>query len=238
MVLCLLASEFRSATRIPDCIRCLILRIAKSKMAKLTMVRGSLSFASSSSLMSETNDITAVLQRINRGEPGARESLLRLVESELHLIAERYMRRERPDHTLEATVLVDDAFLRLFGEGANLTWENRTHFYRAAAKAMRQLLIDHARHKKAAKRPPPDRKLSPEALSYVAADAPETDWLALHEALEKLAGLDARQCQVVELHYFSGHTMNETARVLGISLTTAKEEWTAAKAWLHRELSR
>ena len=188
--------------------------------------------------MSQSDDITAVLQRINRDEQGARETLIRLVESELRVIAEGYMRRERPDHTLQATVLVDDAFLKLFGEGANLNWDNRTHFYRAAAKAMRHILIDHARQKKAAKRPPPDRRVSPDALADAAADAPATDLLALNEAVEKLARLDSRQCHVVELHHFGGYTLNETARILGISLTTAKEEWTAAKAWLHRELSR
>jgi RNA polymerase sigma-70 factor (ECF subfamily) len=188
--------------------------------------------------MSRPDDITTVLQKVNHDEQGARDALIRLVETELREIAEAYMRRERPDHTLQATVLVDDAFLKLLGDGSNLNWESRTHFYRAAAKAMRHILIDHERGKRAAKRPPRNQKLSPDVLVDVVADSPRIELLALNEAIEKLGRLDRRQCEVVELHHFAGYTLEQAATILGISLGTAKGEWTAAKAWLHREMTR
>jgi RNA polymerase sigma factor (TIGR02999 family) len=188
--------------------------------------------------MCRPEDITTVLQRVNRDEQGANDALIHLVETELRRIAEAYMRRERPDHTLQATVLVDDAFLKLLGDGADFNWESRTHFYRAAAKAMRHILIDHERGKRAAKRPPRNRRLTPDVLADVVADPPRIDLLALNDAIEKLAGLDPRQCNVVELHHFGGYSLEQTASLLGISLGTAKGEWTAAKAWLHRELTR
>ncbi|MBI3861071.1 MAG: RNA polymerase subunit sigma-70 [Planctomycetia bacterium] len=187
--------------------------------------------------MSQSDDITTVLERINRDEQGARDALIPLVEIELRAIAEAYMRRERVDHTLQATALMDDAFLKLLGDGANLTWESRTHFFRAAAKAMRHILIDHERGRRSAKRPPGRKRLSPDVLVDAVAAAPQVDLLALNEAIENLALLDPRQAEVVDLHHFGGYTLDETARMLGISLGAAKGEWAAAKAWLHRELS-
>jgi len=187
--------------------------------------------------MSQSEDVTALLERIKRREPDAREALVRVVENRLRHIAQSYLRRERPDHTLQATVLVDDACLQLLGDAAKLDWENRAHFYRAAARAMRHILIDHERGKQAAKRPPRRLRQPLEGEPVAALGPAPIDVLALHEALEKLAKLDPRQSEVVELHHFGGYTLEETARMLDVSLSTAKAEWTFAKAWLHRELS-
>jgi RNA polymerase sigma factor (TIGR02999 family) len=190
-----------------------------------------------SSTMGGPDDITAILQRIGH-DRSARDALFRLVEAELRKIAEAYMRSERADHTLQVTALLDDAFLKLIGDGTNLNWESRTHFYRAAAKAMRHILIDHERSKRAAKRPPRNRKLSPDVLVDIVTDPADIDLLALNEAIEKLTRLDPRQGDVVELHHFGGYTLEQVAPMLEISTAAAKGEWTAAKAWLHRELDR
>lgn len=187
--------------------------------------------------MSKPSDITILLERVAGGDGEAIEALVRLVEHELHKIADGYMRRERADHTLQATVLVDEACIQLFGENANLDWESRTHFYRAAAKAMRHLLIDYERRRRASRRPPPEARQTLEALANAAGRESHAELISLNEALERLAQLDPRQCEVVELHHFGGFSIAETAKILGISPSTVKGEWATAKAWLHRELS-
>ncbi len=178
-----------------------------------------------------SQDITTILGRIERGETEARSELFRRVEEELRVIGRAYLRQERPDHSIEATMLVDDAFMRLVG---NTPLQDRTHFYRAAARAMRHILIDHARQHD--RRPQGHREVvEPNELFT---SPLSTDLLALDEALKKLANLDSRQVEVVELHHFGGRTMDETAEILGVSRSTIKNDWAFAKAWLHRELTR
>lgn len=188
--------------------------------------------------MLKPGDITILLERVAGGDGEAIAELVRLVEPELHKIADGYMRRERADHTLQATVLVDEAWIQLVAEHVHLEWENRRHFYRAAARAMRHLLIDYERRRRAGRRPPPEARQPLEALANAAGRESHTELISLDEALKRLAQLDPRQCEVVELHHFGGFTIAETARILGVSPSTVKGEWATAKAWLHRELSR
>jgi RNA polymerase sigma factor (TIGR02999 family) len=161
-----------------------------------------------------------------------------LVYDELRRLAASYIRRERPGQTLQATALVHEAYVRLIGEKAH-NWQNRTHFLAIAALSMRQILVQRARARKAAKRGgDPERITLDEQLlpAKAGGHAPEVDLVALDAALEKLAALDARQAKVVELRYFGGLSVEETADALGISPATVKRDWTFARAWLKREL--
>lgn len=167
----------------------------------------------------------------------ARNDLFRAVEDQLRVIAERSMRRERPDHTLQAAVLIDDAFMQLLEYGQHQNWESRTQFYRAAAHAMRRLLVDHERRRRAKKRGGDYQRVQVD-VEQLGVDSPRLDLLALDEALTTLQTLDPRQSEIVELHHFGGRTMEETARIVGLSASMVKKEWAAAKAWLYRELQR
>jgi RNA polymerase sigma factor (TIGR02999 family) len=179
--------------------------------------------------------ITELLQAWSDGDASALEQLVQLVEPELHRLALAYMRRERPGHTLQATALVNEVFLRL-ARGTKLRWHDRAHFVGVAARLMRQVLVDHARVRDcrkrggAAQRVPLDAELPAPSESRV-------DILALDRALTTLAALDARKTQVVELRFFGGLTVEETADVVGVSVETVKRDWRLAKLWLTRELT-
>lgn len=178
-------------------------------------------------------DITALLHAVSQGEPDAEARLLPLLYQELRRTAAAELRHERPDHTLSPTALVNEAWLRLGSPAAS--WQNRAHFFGAAARAMRRILVDHARARHAAKRSR-DRQVTLDPDEAAASMAPSDEVLAVDEALERLAALDPRQARVVELRYFVGLSVPDTAEVMGISPATVKRDWTLARAWLHREL--
>ena len=180
-------------------------------------------------------DVTALLLRWSRGEPDALERLLPLVYDECRRIAGRQLGRERRGHTLDPTGLVHELYLRLVDQ-RRATWENRAQFYAIAARLMRRILVDHARARHAEKRGGSATLLSLGAAADAAEDPRVADVLAVDEALERLAAHDPDQLRLVELRFFAGLTVEETARVLGRSPRTVKREWRLAKAWLHREL--
>lgn len=188
--------------------------------------------------MSETSpgDVTRLLQRWSDGEGDALDELMPIVYKELRKLAQSYFRGERSDHTLQATALVNEAFLRL-NKDQNRNVENRAHFFAVAAQAMRRILIDHARQKRAAKRGGGEAVISFDEAKGSPRDE-SIDVLALDILLRQLAAIDPRQAQVVEMRYFGGLSIDETARVLEISPATVKREWNMAKAWLRREMSR
>jgi RNA polymerase sigma factor (TIGR02999 family) len=178
--------------------------------------------------------ITQLLDAANRGDRVAVDRLLPLVYQELRALAGSFFGRQRPDHTLQPTALVHEAYLRL-ADQTNPLWQDRRHFFNVAAMAMRQLLTDHARRQKSLKhggglaRVTLDEAIAPSSLG-------EIDLVALDEALSKLAELDERQSRIVEIRFLAGLTVEETADVLGVSPRTVKLDWQMAKAWLRREL--
>jgi RNA polymerase sigma-70 factor, ECF subfamily len=179
------------------------------------------------------HDVTRLLIDLQNGQPEASERLIPLVYSELHDLASHYMRNERPDHTLQPTALVHEAFLKLVDQ-RQATWQNRSHFYGIAAQAMRRILVDHARRRRATKR---DGGAAI-TLDENAAVMPERslDLIALDDALIKLAAIEGRYAKVVELRFFGGLEIDQVAEALGISPATVKRDWTFAKAFLQREL--
>jgi RNA polymerase sigma-70 factor (ECF subfamily) len=181
-------------------------------------------------------EITRLLNGARAGNSGDREQLAVLVHAELRKIAARMMDSERTDHTLQATVLADDAYMGLVGQ-ANQNWQNRAHFFAVAAYAMRQILVDHSRRKNALKRGGPLEHLEDPGLVTDTIRDPETI-LALDQALTRLEKKDHRQAKVVELRYFGGLTEEEIAEVWNLSLRTVKREWSVARAWLFAELTR
>lgn len=185
------------------------------------------------------SDLTVIFDAIERGDPRAREKLLPLVYAELRQLAAVKMARERPGQTLQQTALVHEAWLRL-GGGDQPAWQNRAHFFTAAAEAMRRILIDRARQKQAAKHGG-GRRREKLAESHIAAPSPlddEEQLLAVHAALDKLAVQHSEKAELVKLRYFAGMTIEEAANTLGILERTAKRHWTYAKAWLRREIAR
>jgi RNA polymerase sigma-70 factor (ECF subfamily) len=180
-------------------------------------------------------DITQLLKDIRGGSQEAEERLMPIVYQELHRIAHSYMRKERLDHTLQTTALVHEAYLKLIGV-REVDWVDRSHFFAVAAQLMRRILVDYARARRASKRGgslpmlPLDgaMPISDESLEFI---------LSIHEALDRLAVFDARQARVVELRFFSGLSVDETARVIGVSSRTVKRDWDFAQAWLYKELS-
>jgi RNA polymerase sigma factor (TIGR02999 family) len=184
----------------------------------------------------QTGRVTELLVRWQAGQEDALEALIPLVYEELRRTARRYLRQERPDHTLQSTALVHEAFVRLVGQDLP-ELQNRKHFFAVAATLMRQILVDHARTHAAEKRggDAPALQLDGAALIY---NVRSRDVLALDDALNSLAVLDARQSRIVELRYFTGLSIDETAEVLGISPATVKRDWTTARAWLQREMIR
>jgi RNA polymerase sigma factor (TIGR02999 family) len=180
------------------------------------------------------HNVTQLLGAWRNGDEDALAHLLPLVYDELRQIAARYLRRERVDHTLQATALVHEAYLRLVDQ-SHAQWQNRAHFFGVAAQVMRRLLVDHARRQHAAKRGGAAPMLALDDALRVA-DARAMDVVALDEALTALAMLDPQQSRIVELRFFGGLTIEETAEVVRVSPATVKRDWNIAKAWLYREL--
>lgn len=186
--------------------------------------------------------VTRILREIEEGHASAAERLLPLVYEEMRSLAEGFMRGERPGHTLQATALVHETYLRLVNQ-REVEWQGRAHFLAAAAQAMRRILIQHAERRRAAKRGGGWQRISLsdcEDSSGAAANDEsglgEVDLLALDEALARLEALDQRQCRVVELRFFAGLSVEETAQVLGFSPRLIKLDWQMARAWLHTQL--
>lgn len=185
----------------------------------------------------EAAQITEMLRDWSDGKPEALNALMPIVYAELHRQAARFLSRERPGHTLQATALINEAYLKLV-DRRDVEWESRTHFFAVAANAMRCILVDHARAKHREKRGGDNIKLSLEEAMPVAAKDDGVDLIALDEALNKLAGFDEQQARVVELRYFSGLSLDETAHALNISRATVARDWESARAWLYHELKR
>lgn len=181
-------------------------------------------------------EVTQLLGELRKGSPDAQAKLIPLVYKQLHRLAASYMRHERPDHTLQPTALVNEAYMRLILQ-EQADWHDRAHFFGVAARLMRQILVDYARARNAGKRGAFADKLPLErALEF----SPERsqELVELDDALRNLEQLDPQQARVVELRFFGGLTVEETAEVLGISPRTVKRDWSVARAWLHGELSK
>jgi RNA polymerase sigma factor (TIGR02999 family) len=181
-------------------------------------------------------EVTQLLQQWSSGQEQALDRLLPHIHGELRKLAASYLRKERPDHTLQPTALVNEAFLKLVDQRA-AKWQSRAHFFGIAAQAMRRILVDHARAHSADKRGGDVRKVPLDTID-VMDRVVDVDLLALDEALTRLASMDPQQSRIVELRFFGGLTMEETAEVMHISPATIGREWRMAKAWLSAELSR
>jgi RNA polymerase sigma factor (TIGR02999 family) len=181
-----------------------------------------------------SGQVTQLLRAWSDGDPRALDHLLPLVEVELRRLARGYMSRERRDHTLQPTALVNEAFIRLAG-AQNLRWQDRAHFFGICARLMRRVLVDHARARGFQKRGAGAEQV-PLDEALIPAPAPPVDILALDTALEVLATKDERKCRIVELRFFSGLSVEETAEVLRVSPDTVKRDWRMAKLWLLRHL--
>jgi len=187
-------------------------------------------------MTSRPDEITQLLIAWNQGDQRARDELTPLIYDELRRLARGLLRRERPGHTLQPTALVHEAFLRLIDQ-SQVNWQNRAHFFGAAARLMRQILINHAEARRAAKRGGEAERVSLNDVDH-STQGQEIDLIALDEALTNLERIDPRQGRIVELRYFSGLTIDEIAEVMDLAPVTVKREWVAARAWLRRELSR
>ena len=173
-------------------------------------------------------------EKARRRNQEAATKLIPVIYQELHRLAVGHLRRERPDHTLQPTALVHEAYIKLVAQ-RNADWQSRVHFFAVASKLMRRILIDYARRHLRVKRGGRQAKLSLDEVLLVSPDRPDKV-LALDESLTRLEKLDARQGRIVELRYFGGLTVEEAAEILGVSPTTVRREWTSAKAWLYGEL--
>lgn len=179
-------------------------------------------------------NITEVLERWSNGEQSALDELVPLIYKELRRLAGNYIRRERHDHTLQPTALINEVFLRLIDQN-DIRWQSRAHFFGIAAKLMRRILVDHARSHQAAKRGGGQYSLSLDRADRIAG-RPSVDLLAVHLALQQLEELDPQQSRVVELRFFGGLTIEETAEVMGLGHATVEREWKMARSWLRHEL--
>lgn len=184
----------------------------------------------------DTKELTQLLVAWGKGDEAALAQLTPIVEAELHKLARYYMNRERQEHTLQATALVNEAFVRLI-DGQAVEWQNRAHFFRVAAQSMRHILVDHARRRRYQKRGGEAVRVSLTNLEQPARLG-NAGLVELDDALSALAKFDERKSQVVELRFFGGLTEKEIAEVLKIPLRTAQREWSLARAWLYRELSK
>ena len=184
---------------------------------------------------SSSNLVTELLAKWRAGDQEALEKLVPLVYDELRRVAHRYLRHERPDHTLQSTALVHEAYLRLQKQGAK-EFENRAHFFAISAQLMRQILVEHARRRLATKRAGGHRLALDDTIGF--AKSKSVDMVSLDEALNGLARLDPRQSRVVELRFFGGLSVEETSSVLGISPATVKRDWMTARVWLLHEMNR
>jgi RNA polymerase sigma factor (TIGR02999 family) len=180
--------------------------------------------------------VNKLLTEWGHGDDEAREALIPVVYDELRRLARRQLWRERPDHTLQSAALVNEAYLRLSRQQPP-QWHDRAHFFGVAARLMRHILVDHARNRLAAKRGGGAPRFTLDT-AFAKPQGPEIDLVALDDALNKLAELDAQQSRLVELRFFGGLSVEETARVLKISPATVKREWATARAWLRRELKK
>ncbi len=182
-------------------------------------------------------NITQMLREWGDGRREALDEILPHIYGELHRQAARALRRERANHSLQTTALVHEAYLKLVDQ-RDVEWKNRSHFFAIAAQAMRRILVDYAKTRNRKKRGGPNEDLPLEEALLAAADAANVDLLALDEALSRLAAFDPQQEKIVELRYFCGLSLDETAETLGISRATVARDWDVAKAWLYRELTR
>ena len=182
------------------------------------------------------DDVTTLLAKWRKGSVEAEAQLMERVQGELRRLAASYLRRERAGQTLQPTAVVNEAYMRLLPQ-RGVSWENRAHFFGIAARMMRRVLVDHARRRHAAKRDAgPADPVSISGVASPAREADPIDVLALHDALSKLADLDKRQAEIVEMRFFAGLTVEEIAEVLEISTATVKREWATAKLWLRRQM--
>jgi RNA polymerase sigma-70 factor (ECF subfamily) len=182
-----------------------------------------------------SRQITGLLVEWSNGNKMALDEMLPLIENELRRLAHRYMSRERPGHTLQTTALVNEAYLRLIDQN-NVRWQNRAHFFAIAAQMMRRILVDYARRKMYAKRGGAAAIHVSLDQAALVSNEPSAEVTALDEALTRLESLDARQARIVELRFFGGLTIKETAEAMEISVDMVKREWSTAKAWLYREM--
>ena len=182
-------------------------------------------------------DVTRLLVEWNKGNQEAGETLMPLVYEELRRVARRQLFRERLDHTLQSAALVNEAYLRLIRQQNMPQWQNRAHFFGVAAQMMRHILVDHARRRLRAKRGAGAPRLSLDS-NFALAQKSEVDLVYLDDALNKLSAIDPEQGRLVELRFFAGLSIDETAEVMGVSPATVKREWATARAWLRRELKR
>ncbi len=185
---------------------------------------------------SEDPDLARLLEEVGAGRAKASEELLPLVYEQLRAVAEHQMGQERRDHTLQATALVHEAYLRLAGD-QDIAWDNRAHFFAAAARAMRRIVIDHARARGRQKRGGDARRVPLSNVVDLLTEADADTAMAVDEAVEKLAEVDPRMAEIVQLRFFAGMSVDQTARALSISERTVRREWSLARAWLTRELA-
>lgn len=185
--------------------------------------------------MQSADGITELLVRWNGGDEAALEKLMPLVYNELRRLAGNYLRRERKEHTLQPTALVNEAYLRLVDQ-RHAKWQNRAQFYGIAAQLMRRILVDHARSRQAEKRGGSDQQRLSITSAHDLATKPDLDVLALHEALEELKVMDPQQERIVELKFFGGLSIEETAEVMNLGHATVERDWKMARAWLRRKL--
>lgn len=183
--------------------------------------------------MDGSNDITRILLKWSEGDSAALEQLMPLVYDELRRLAVKYLRHERANHTLQPTALVNEAYMRLVDQ-QKVEWQSRAQFFGLAARLMRNILVDHARSRQTAKRGGELQRVSFD--SNQAAGTPQIEFLAVHEALERLATFDPQKSQIVELRFFGGLSIEQTAEVLKIGHATVERDWKLARAWLRREL--
>jgi RNA polymerase sigma factor (TIGR02999 family) len=185
--------------------------------------------------MQSPEAITQLLIDWGEGDQAALEKLMPLVYSELRRLATNYLRRERTGHTLQPTALVNEAYLKLVGQ-KSAKWQNRAQFFAISAQLMRRILVDHARRHQAEKRGGSEQQRLSITTAEELVKAPAIDLLALNEALDELAKMDPQQSRIVELKFFGGLSIDETAEVLGIGHATVEREWKSARAWLRRQL--
>jgi RNA polymerase sigma-70 factor, ECF subfamily len=182
---------------------------------------------------SASPDITSLLKRLAGGHEDAASELIPVIYRELHSLAKRHLRHERCDHTLQPTALVNEAYIKLVAQRSD--WKSRAHFFAVASNLMRRILVDYARRNLRAKRGGGNAKLSLDEVLLVAPNRPDK-MLALDESLTRLEKMDARQARIIELRYFGGLTVDDVAKILDLSPTSVRREWTSAKAWLYGEL--
>jgi RNA polymerase sigma factor (TIGR02999 family) len=184
-----------------------------------------------------SHNLTQMLREWGEGDAKVLDSLMPLVYEELRRQASRYLRKERANHTLQTTALIHEAYIKLIDQ-KSVEWQNRSHFFAIASVAMRRILVDYARERHREKRGGSAENLALDEALQISSDERSVDLIALDEALNRLAKLDKRQAKVVELRYFSGLSIDETAEILGVSNATVRLDWNLAKAWLKQEITK